>query len=103
MFEAISLRITNIKARSGGGSKGGGMGDVQHETFSISVGTTTIKTAHPIAGAGNAIMNFTYQNANLERTNHYTVGSDKRTITFDSEVQSQFENNKTVALTYIRG
>lgn len=84
-------------------SSGGGMGNTQHQVFNISSGTTSVTTTFPIAGAGNAIFNFTYENARLEMTNHYTVGSDNKTITFDADVQAQFENNTTAAITFIRG
>lgn len=97
-LKSLSSRISNARQKSGGG-----MGNVQHETFSISSGTTTVQTNHTIAGNGTAIVNFAYQNANLELTNHYTVGSDKRTITFDSDVQSQLQDNTIASITYIRG
>lgn len=81
---------------------GGGMGDVIHETFDISAGTTSIVLANEVAANGNAIMTFTYQNARLEMTNHYTVGGDRKTITFNSDVQAQFTNDTVCAITYIR-
>ncbi len=99
MFNELSSRISRVKA----GIPGGGMGDPQHQVFNISAGTTTVTTTHSIAAGGNAVMNFVYDNANLERTNHYTVGSDNKTITFNTDVQAQFENNTTASITYIRG
>lgn len=94
----LSSRISKVRARGGGG-----MGDVQHETFNISSSTTSIQTAHSIAAGGNAIMNFVYENANLEISNHYTVGTDRRTITFNTDVQSQLIDNTVASITYVRG
>lgn len=102
-FLKIRKEISNVKREKGGGGGGGGMGNPQHQVFNISSGTTTVTTTFPIAAQGNAIMNFTYENARLELTNHYTVGSDRKTITFNSDVQAQFRNSTTAAITYIRG
>ena len=93
----------NVAGSKSGKGKGGGMGNVQHETFNISAGTTTVTTTYPIAGQGQAVFNFTYENARLEMTNHYTVGSDGKTITFNADIQAQFVNNTVAAITYIRG
>lgn len=101
-FELLKQTIQNIK-RGSGGTGGGGMGNTQHETFAISAGTTSITTAYPIAGSGNAIFSFTYENARLEMTNHYTVGANRKTITFHADIQAQFINNTVAAITYARG
>lgn len=95
-----ALLVSKKDKKLGGG--GGGMGDTQHETKDITSATTTITTDFPIANDGKAIFSFTYNNAVLERTNHYTVGADRKTITFDSDVQAQFENNTTVYIIYAR-
>jgi len=92
-----------VRRRQTPAKAGGGMGNPQHQVFTISSSTTTVTTDFPIAAGGTAIFNFVYENANLERTNHYTVGSDRRTITFGSDIQTQFENNTTASITYVRG
>jgi len=101
--QAIEQIKREVQRKAGGGGGGGGMGNVQTQTFSISASTTTVTTDFPIGQSGNAIMNFVYDNANLERTNHYTVGSDRKTITFDSDVTAQFVDNSSAYITYVRG
>jgi len=81
---------------------GGGLGNVQHERFTINAGTTTITTAYSIADAGNAIFKSAYQGGVLDKDVHFTVGSDYRTITFNTDVQTQFENNTIFSITYSR-
>lgn len=104
VIRGLENELKTLRQNISGGKKGGGgMGNVQHETFSISAGTATITTAFPIAGNGKAIFTFTYENARLEMTNHYTVGTDNKTITFHADIQSQFVNNTVAAITYIRG
>lgn len=85
------------------GGKPGGMGNPQHESFAISSATTTITTSYPIGAEGTAIMNFHYQNSQLFLGTHFTVGSNKTTITFDSSVTAQFEDGMVAKITYIRG
>jgi len=100
-IEEIKREI--IRTRKGSKGGGGGVGDIQHESFSVNAGTTTVQTDFPIAGLGTAIYMASYQGQNLELTNHYTVGSDLRTITFHADVQSQMADNTTFAITYSRG
>jgi len=95
--------LTRREAARGGGKGGGGMGNPQHESFSISSATTSVTTKFPIAANGTAIFPFTYQGQVLILNVHYTVGTDKKTLTFVPAVQAQLNNNSTVAITYVRG
>lgn len=70
----------SLREKGGGASKGGGMGNVQHETKEVSTTTTTISTNYKIAGGGFAIWAY-YQSALIVRGEHYSVGSDQKTIT----------------------
>jgi hypothetical protein len=92
----------NVRQKHGGGG-GGGMGNPQHEVFDISAGTTAVTTNHPIAAGGNAIFKSAYQGMALDKDIHFTVGANRKTITFDAGVAAQFENNTVFSLTYIRG
>lgn len=67
-----------IQARGGGG--GGGGGNWQHESKSVTSATTTITTNFKIGGGGYAILGF-YQGQMIVRGTHYTVGSDRKTLT----------------------
>lgn len=103
-LEQMIRESNRIKRQHGGGSKGGGgMGNPQHETFTISAGTTAITTNYPIAAGGNAIFKSAYQGMALDKDVHFTVGANRKTITFDTGVAAQFENNTVFSLTYIRG
>lgn len=84
-------------------ARGGGMGNPQHETFNLTTGSASIITAFPIAVSGNAVMGARYQGQTLNMIEHYTVGSDNRTITFNSELRNQFIEGGKFAITYIRG
>ena len=92
-----SLKDLKDSVRKGGGKKGGGMGNVIHETKSVSSATTTITTDYSIAGAGYAIWAF-YQSGNIVRGTHYTVGSDFRTLTLTFTPQ----DSTFIDLIYIR-
>jgi len=85
------------------GRGGGGMGNVQHERFSINTSTTSVQTAFSIGGRGTAIFKSNYQGAGLDRGIHFTVGADFRTLSFVSDVQNLFRNNTILSITYIRG
>lgn len=97
-----AIRSTN-KRNGGGGGGGGGMGNPQHEQFSISAGTTTIKTTYTIAANGYAIFNITYQGMQLSRGDHYSVDTDMRTVRFNSQIVAQFENSTLINVVYVRG
>lgn len=97
-----ALQKAREKSKSNGGG-GGGMGNVQHETKSVNFGTVSVTTTYPIANNGRAIFSFSYENATLELTNHYTVGTDRKTITFDDDIRNSFTDNTTVYISYARG
>jgi hypothetical protein len=58
---------------------GGGMGDVKNETNNTSSATTTLTTAHMILGGAAVWLD--YNGQTLARGTHFTVGSDRQTIT----------------------
>lgn len=81
--EKIRVVSDILKTRrndGGGGNGGGGMGNVVHETKSVSSGTTSVSTNYKIAGNGYAIWAY-YQGALIVRGTHYTVGADQKTLT----------------------
>ena len=80
-----------------------GMGEPQHETFSISAGTTSVTTAYPIAASGNAIFKAAYQGQELDKDVHFTIASNRQVITFATGVQAQFQDGTTFSVTYLRG
>ena len=65
------------RRRLGGG---GGMGNPNHQSFSVGPSTTTFTTTYPIAAGGAAIWAY-YNGQLIVRGTHYTVGSDNRTGT----------------------
>lgn len=67
----------SIREKKGGG---GGMGNVQHESVSVSSATTTVSINSRIAGGGFAIWAY-YQGQLIVRGTHYTVGGDYKTLT----------------------
>lgn len=79
--ELASLKkgIRDTMKRGGGGSKGGGMGNVQHESKLLTSATTSVATTVPISGNGYAIWAY-YQGQLLVRGVGYTVSSDRRTL-----------------------
>jgi len=88
----------NLKKIKGGGKGGGGMGNFQHETKSVSSGSTSVITTYPVSGNGFAIWGF-YQGQNIVRGTHYSVGGDNKTLTLlFTPVDSTF-----IDLIYIRG
>ena len=102
--KAIEEMKRAIRRKEGGGSGGGGgMGEPQHETFAIGVGTTSVRTASPIAAGGNAIFKAAYQGQELDKDVHFVVGPDRRTITFAAGVQGQIQDSTTFSVTYLRG
>ena len=84
-----------IRASKKGGSGGGGMGNVQHETKSVGSATTTITTTHNIAGGGFAIWAY-YQGQNIVRGTHYTVNGKTLTLTFTPQ------DSTSIDLIYMR-
>lgn len=102
-FNIIDKNISTIKKEKSSGTSGGGMGNVQHQVFNISAGTTSVTTTYPISGRGNAIFKANYEGSGLDKDVQFTVGNDYKTITFSSETQAQFINNTVFSITYIRG
>ena len=86
--------------KKGGGKSGGGMGNPEHETFSISAATTSVTTEFKIAAGGNAIFKAAYEGQELHKGVHFTVSG--KIITFAAEVQAQLENDTNFDVTYIR-
>lgn len=82
----------------GGGKSGGGIGNIQHESKSVSEATTQITTNFPIAGGGFAVWAY-YQGALIMRGEHYTVNADRKTLplTFTPIADTKID------LIYIRG
>lgn len=100
-MKKVQRRLESGGSASAG--KGGGMGNPQHEEFTVTTATTTITTAYPIAAGGYAVMNCRYQGQALDFGTHYTVGSDHRTITLDSTMTAQITDGDKISITYIRG
>lgn len=92
------LNLQKVQNSSKGGSKGGGMGNVQHETKSVSSGTTSVQTSYPIAGGGYAIWAY-YQGQLIMRGTHYTVGTDKRTLSLTFTP----DDSTSIDIIYLRG
>lgn len=76
---------------------GGGVGNPQHETFSVSSATTSIRTAFPVAANGFFVFAF-YQGQLIVRGTHYTVDSDRRTLPLTFTPQ----DSTNIDLIYIR-
>lgn len=91
-WDVINRLQTNIKNKQ----SGGGMGNVQHESKSVSAGTTSVATNYGIAGGGFAIWAY-YQGQLIMRGVHYTVAGKTLTLTFTPD------NNTTIDIIYIRG
>ncbi len=81
----------------GGGSGGGGMGNVQHESKSLTSASTSVTTNYKIAGNGYAIWAY-YQGQLVVRGNHYTVASDLKTLNLTFTPQ----DGTFIDLVYIR-
>lgn len=77
---------------------GGGLGNIQHESKSVSSGTTSISTNYPIGGGGYAIWAY-YQGQFIVRGTHYTVAGNRKTLTLTFTPL----DNETIDLVYIRG
>jgi hypothetical protein len=79
--------------------EGGGMGNVQHESFNVSSATTTITLAYPIGGNGFSIFGFYYQGQEIFRGRGYTVGTGRRILTLSFTP----EDDTVIDIVYIRG
>lgn len=91
------LRGIRSSIRTSGGKKGGGMGDVQHESKAVSSATTSISTTYKIAGNGYAVWAY-YQGQLIVRGTHYTVNGDHQTLPLTFTPQDA----TTIDLIYIR-
>lgn len=92
-FDNFNKKLQSIK--SGQSSKGGGMGNVIHKTFSVGSSTTSSSLDSKVAADGNAIWIY-YQGQFLVKGTHYTVSGS--TITW----LETFVDNTYVDVTYIR-
>ena len=82
--------------------RGGGMGNIQEQQFALTTGTASVQTTYPISQEGRGILKMLADQAELMRK-HYTVGSDRRTITFNNEIRRDFVENGELYISYIRG
>lgn len=94
-------RAIREKVKSSSGS-GGGIGNIQHEKFNVDETTTTITAIYPIAGNGTAIIGLFYNGQQQHRGTHYTVGTNKKTITLLFTPDSSPPQSE-ITITYIRG
>lgn len=82
VIKGLDTQLKNLSAsirEKAGTAKGGGMGNVQHETKNLTSATTTVSTNYKIAGNGYAIWTY-YQGQLIMRGTAYTVGSDLKTL-----------------------
>ena len=96
--ERLNRKVADIVKR-GGGSKpaGGGLGNIQHESKSVTSASTTVSTNSKIAGSGYAIWAY-YQGQLIMRGVHYTVGTDQKTLTLLFTPQ----DSTTIDIIYVR-
>lgn len=85
---------SSMSGQKGGG--GGGMGKVLDETFAVTSATTSINLSNPIMG-GFAIW-LDYNGSTLARPQHFSVGSNRKTIALNFTPNSSF-----IHAIYIRG
>lgn len=103
--KVLQQELKNVQRQSKGGGKsgGGGMGDVQHESKNVGVGTTSIETTYPIAANGNAIIKVAYRNMIWHKDIDFTVGANRKTLNLSADAQAVLINSTTIEVTYIRG
>lgn len=94
-LENIFRSIKNIARQKGGGARGGGMGNWEHEVFSTSSATTMVTLAKDVAAGGSAIL-VRYQGQLLAHGVQYTILG--RVITFTFTLQ----DSTFVEVTYVR-
>ena len=100
ILEEIKPELTRIreeikKVASQKPQGGGGMGNLQHESKSVSSGTTSVNTTYTVAGGGYAIWAY-YQGQLIMRGVHYTVSGKTITLLFTPE------DNTTIDVIYHR-
>ncbi len=76
--------------------KGGGMGNVCHQSFSVGVATTTFTTTYGVAAAGKAIWAY-YQGQLIVNGTHYTGSGPTYTLTFVPQASTMID------VIYVRG
>src|SRR3990167_576514 len=81
--ESLPLLSKNIQESKKGG--GGGMGNIQHESFNVSSATTTLTTSYKIAGNGTAIMGVFYNGQQIFYGTHYTISGKIINLQFTPE------------------
>jgi hypothetical protein len=89
-FDNINRKIQDVKS-----SKGGGMGNVEHKTFSVGSTTTSSDIGSKVAASGNAIWVY-YNGQFLVKGTHYTISG-----TIINWLET-FSDNTFVDITYIR-
>jgi hypothetical protein len=97
MSAVNGLEEALYRARSKKSGSGGGMGNVENELKSVSSATTSITTNHPILGGAAVWLD--YNGQTLARGTHYTVGSDRQTITLTFTP----DDGTTIQVIYIVG
>lgn len=95
--DGLDERLKQAKKEGGGGKSGGGMGNPQHETKSVSSGTTSVTTTYTIAAGGRALWIY-YQGQFLVYGTHYTVSGKIISLIATPLVDGTF-----LDITYIRG
>lgn len=91
--EGLKEAIRRVGAKQDGG--GGGMGNWQHEVFSISSATTTVTLARNVAAGGSAIL-VRYQGQLLAHGVQYTISGKVITLAFTPDDSTFLE------VTYVR-
>lgn len=92
---AQGLRALQSSARAGSASRGGGMGNAQHETKNVSSATTSVSLSSDVAASGRAIW-ASYQGQFLVYGTHYTISGKTMTLLFTPQ------DDTFIDITYIR-
>lgn len=95
-FDNINKKIQEAKS-----SKGGGMGNPQHESFTLTEGQTSVTTGFNIAAQGRAIFKAAMNGSESHYGEHFTVSG--KTISFPVDIQAQIKTGYIFDITYIRG
>ena len=99
LAEEIAVIMRAIREKTVAQKGGGGMGNVQHESFNVSSATTTVATAYAIGGAGFAIFGAYYNGQQIQRGTHYTVGGNRKTLTLTFTP----DDGTVITVVYMRG
>lgn len=95
VIKGLSQKLTFLERllrerTKGGGTGGGGMGQVQHEKTAVSSATTTVATTYNIAGGGLALWAF-YNGQMIARGTDYTVSGKTLTLLFTPQDSTTFD------------